>query len=159
MYKFYAVQRWSSYAYSAVNLKVGGVYLIVLLFTRNCSFCRRNFLCVMWRHFSVNTVRKNVFHVHGYYHFHYAGLPCTIIKKSVWNLLRKKKKQKRTAWCFWVSGAESKHLINRHEGKLTKYLILMHPFNNSGGKECQNLCCFHHFKVKIFLLDCSSAAS
>lgn len=29
MYKFYAVQRWSSYAYSAVNLKVGGVYLIV----------------------------------------------------------------------------------------------------------------------------------
>ena len=47
MYKFYAVQRWSSYAYSAVNLKVGGVYLIVLLFTRNCSFCRRNFLCVM----------------------------------------------------------------------------------------------------------------
>lgn len=34
MYKFYAVQRWSSYAYSAVNLKVGGVYLIVLLFTK-----------------------------------------------------------------------------------------------------------------------------
>lgn len=44
MYKFYAVQRWSSYAYSAVNLKVGGVYLIVMLFT-NCSFCRRIF-CV-----------------------------------------------------------------------------------------------------------------
>ena len=36
MYKFYAVQRWSSYAYSAVNLKVGGVYLI-MLFT-NGSF-------------------------------------------------------------------------------------------------------------------------
>lgn len=31
MYKFYAVQRWSSYAYSAVNLKVGGIYLIVFL--------------------------------------------------------------------------------------------------------------------------------
>lgn len=29
MYKFYAVQRWSSYAYSAVNLKVGGVYLML----------------------------------------------------------------------------------------------------------------------------------
>lgn len=44
MYKFYAVQRWSSYAYSAVNLKVGEVYLIVMLFT-NCSFCRRIFVC------------------------------------------------------------------------------------------------------------------
>ena len=34
MYKFYAVQRWSSYAYWAVTLKVGGYYL--MLFT-NCS--------------------------------------------------------------------------------------------------------------------------
>lgn len=26
--------------------------------------------------------KKNVFHVHGYYHIHYAGLTCTIIKVS-----------------------------------------------------------------------------
>lgn len=82
MYKFYAVQRWSSYAYSAVNLKVGGVYLNVMLFT-NCSFCRRIFcVCDVKTLLCKYSKKKNVFHVHGYYHFHYAGLTCTIIKVS-----------------------------------------------------------------------------
>lgn len=44
MYKFYAVQRWSSYAYSAINLMVGGIYLIMLL--AKWSFCRSNFFSV-----------------------------------------------------------------------------------------------------------------
>lgn len=49
MYKFYAVQRWSSYAYSAVNLKVGGVYLTLcyLQFVRFVeAFCVCVCVCV-----------------------------------------------------------------------------------------------------------------
>lgn len=95
MYKFYAVQRWSSYAYSAVNLKVGEVYLMLCylqfvqsvetFFVYECVW-----VCVwlIWRHFSVYTVRKNC-------------LSCSWVlslslcryhlynNKSVWNLLCK----------------------------------------------------------------------
>lgn len=87
MYKFYAVQRWSSYAYSAVNLKVGGVYLIVMLFT-NCSFCRRFFVCDVKTLLCKYSKKK--------------CLSCSWVSslslhwshlynnKSVWNLLRKR---------------------------------------------------------------------
>lgn len=44
MYKFYAVQRWSSYAYSAVNLKVGGVYLM-LCYLQIVHFVEAFFVC------------------------------------------------------------------------------------------------------------------
>lgn len=50
MFEFYAVQRWSSYAYSAANLKVGGVYLmlcyVMLCYLQIVHFVEA-FLCVM----------------------------------------------------------------------------------------------------------------
>lgn len=103
----------------------------------------------MWRHFSVNTVRKNVFHVHGYYHFHYAGLTCTIIKVSEIFYA------KGAACCLWLSRVELIRPYDKQSGNYQKCWWLINHFSYlSGNKICTNfsfsdvgICCFSLFSV------------
>lgn len=141
MYKFYAVQRWSSYAYSAVNLKVGGVYLMLCYLqivhfveaffvcdvkTLLCKYSKKKCLSCSW----VLSLSLCWYHLYN--------------NKSVWNLLRK-----RTCGLSRIISYKKRPKIDWLD--LLKWISYFSIFYHFTQKRKSCLKVFHRFFFYIFV--------